>query len=94
LTLRKQQRQNTNDTMPADMTDFLPTASSTTKKPRFFFVNGNESESRKHAMREHWRKRKERKMAAKEHAKPFRLLCSIPEKGYMDYKMESQSHSC
>lgn len=75
------------------MTNLPPTASSTTKNPRFFFVNGNEPEVRKHAMREHWRKRKERKSAAKEHDKPFRLLCSTPEKDHLVCRMEPQSHS-
>ncbi|KAJ5378396.1 hypothetical protein N7509_011515 [Penicillium cosmopolitanum] len=79
--------------MSADITDFLPTASCTTKNPRFFFFNGNEAESRKHAMREHWRKRKERKMAAREHDKPFRSLRFVPKKDHMVCRMEAQSHS-
>ncbi|KAJ5976621.1 CAZyme family AA3 [Penicillium waksmanii] len=75
------------------MTNLLPTASCTTKNTRFFFVNGNEPESRKHAMREHWRKRKERKAAAKEHDKPFGLLRSIPQKDRMVCRMEAHRHS-
>lgn len=93
LTKIKQQRQKSDDTMSADITDFLPTASCTTKNPRFFFFNGNEAESCKHAMREHWRKRKERKMAAREHDKPFRSLRFVPKKDHMVCRMEAQSHS-
>lgn len=79
--------------MSAGMINSPSTASSTTKTTRFLFINGNESEARRHAMREHWRKRKERDSAAERHYKSLRILRPAPEKEHMVCIMEAQSHS-